>query len=83
MTPLGRVARVLAELSEPEIGPFDGGVDAVWPSYIADARAVLQAIREPSMELVREAVDRAEDVIAPGDYREFWIAMIDAALEEG
>lgn len=95
MTPLERTARVLAELAEPEIGPFDGGVDAVWPSYVSDAKRVFQAIREPSEAMVQdgdEAGDRQayvvngagdDAVFSMGGSKTVWQTMIDAALEEG
>lgn len=77
MTPLERAARALhAEL----------GLD--WPYVYDDAamkevvRAVLTAIREPSEEWMNEAM-KSDQIIAWRDYREFWQAMIDAALAEG
>ena len=45
------------------------------------ARAVLMAIREPNADWVEKAME-SEYVVSWGDYKEFWQAMIDAALEE-
>ena len=86
MTPLERAAIVLwqADREPTSLTPSMSIPDSDdWRDYIPKARAVLQAIREPSDQYVTDVVNGAEDVIAWGDYKEFWQAMIDAALEEG
>lgn len=50
--------------------------------YLDAARDVLRAIREPSGEYVNQVAEQADDVIAWGDYGEFWQAMIDAIISE-
>ena len=50
--------------------------------YIDAVRAILQAIREPSREYVNQVAEQADDVVAWGDYGEFWKAMIDTILAE-
>lgn len=84
MTPVERAARALFEY---EPGPYGDCVEwAVeeefgWRSRVAEVHLVLAAIREPSTEEVRRAV-ASEEVVAWGDYREFWRAMIDTMLDE-
>jgi hypothetical protein len=90
MTPIERVARVLWEnsllkpyrpadteralMATPEPEPD-------WQRFVPLARAVLEAIREPS--------DRMVHVVIPElgtermGFKQSWQAMIDAALEEG
>jgi hypothetical protein len=92
MTPLERACRAAhgehnddpAERAKSSDPAWDG-----WKSWIPVVRAVLQAIREPSDEMVEAAYRRegvgpdAVDVpysLTPDD---MWPAMIDAALEEG
>lgn len=70
-------------------------VGEYWPGHIGDARAVLQAIREPSEAMVA-AVDYdvtskalgatypdSEGSFEVGGERIVWQAMLDAALAEG
>jgi len=50
------------------------------------ARSILQSLREPTSEMMKAATKNwpvAESGIIPSDIRESYIAMIDAALEEG
>jgi hypothetical protein len=61
--------------------------DRVWPNYVADARAVLEAIREPSEAMETAGVmegDWNRDNLDLGDeVKKVWTSMIDAALKEG
>lgn len=70
MTPLERAARAV------------GDTVSACPStenYIAVARAVLQAIREPSVDMNYKGCLNHP----PANTAGIWRAMIDAALEEG
>ena len=51
-----------------------------WRAYEEQARAVLQAIREPTREMVAEAVS---EFVGDVDADLTWRTMIDAALTEG
>lgn len=105
MTPLERAARALYRLHDAppqdlldrlKANGDDEGLaeelaeeDEVWPNYVADARAVLEAIREPS-EAMREAgaeVGESHDNLPretePHAADDVYRAMIDAALKEG
>lgn len=81
MTPLERAARAILAVDYPEEA---GGAieDLYWDrrgeGYMAYARAVLQAIREPS-----EAMDRAAAECESSYVGDVYTAMIDAALGEG
>lgn len=83
MTPLERAARALADRADG--GPWEHLPRAHHQLYIEDARAVLEAIREPS-----EAMKRAGTAVMRGDGDDkYWAdavgayaAMIDAALAE-
>ncbi len=80
MTPLERAARAVCERG------WDGSPGYKWENisaaekdeYRRDARAVLQAIREPSERMADAAI--AED---SEDLRAQFRAMIDAALSNG
>lgn len=108
MTPLERAARALYRLHDAppqdlldrlKASGDDEGLaeelaeeDRVWPNYVADARAVLEAIREPSERMKAAGAEFApwSDTLgcvagespeqAAGDV---WGYMIDAALKEG
>ena len=89
-TLLERAARALYERdTDGRYQIFPNGAAFSWDElthesrlpYIADARAVLIAIREPSEDWVEKAME-SEYVVSWGDYKEFWQAMIDAALGE-
>ncbi|WP_088471892.1 hypothetical protein [Sphingopyxis witflariensis] len=78
MTPLERAARALCRLDgHPENATMDR--KPLWADYLPEARAVLQAIREPSVSML-SAADRHDKRDASADA---WRAMIDAALAEG
>ena len=50
------------------------------------ARAILQSIREPTLGMTEAATKNwpvADSGIIPSDVRDTYVAMIDAALEEG
>jgi len=80
-----RVARVLFQ-RDP--GPYGDCVewaieqDFGWCDRVGDARAILTALRDLPPAL-RDKACESENVIAWGDYGEFWTAAIDAALAEG
>lgn len=91
MTPLERAARALwAENGKPyhmdDASPSMTIPDARpdWQRFLPQARAVLQAIREPSEAMVVKGTDA---YVTMGHYRvdskDCWQLMIDAALEEG
>lgn len=85
MTPLERTAVALAnhdarQVDVPEIASIEEfRFDDERANYLACARAVLEAIREPSAEMSETAFKKG----ACGGHEDCWKAMIDAALEEG
>lgn len=89
---LERVARALcrSDGKEPDVGPAisiekqRGAIpDSVpnWKRYTDQARAVLEAIREPSEEMIKAGY-REQDA-TEGSLKHSYIAMIDAALSQG
>lgn len=79
MTPLERAARAIYKLGDN--GPYTlAEEDEQWHHHVDTARAVLEAIREPSEGMV----DAAQVAHGPeATYRTAWRGMIDAALAEG
>lgn len=84
MTPLERAARAICVASgyDPDkddqvanVGPLN------WELFADQARAVLQAIREPSGGMIDEGY--ASYDANGGSLRDVFMDMIDAALEEG
>lgn len=74
-----RVARAIcaANREAPDSDLNNYGAPA-WQMYVADAAAAIEAMREPSNEMI-DAAANLPDVFGMGDeYR----AMIDAALQE-
>ena len=75
---LERAARALCRhAGNPENPKFEGR--PMWESYLPDARAVLEAITEPDMEMISAAADKAKEIGA-GDFVGIWRAMIGAAV---
>lgn len=92
MTPIERAARTLARRSCPPGGaaqfPYvsaDEWEEKNWRDHIPSARAVLEAIREPSGEMLGDVHDTLL-YAAKGEEldiaRTVWDRMIDAALAE-
>ncbi|MEJ5979495.1 hypothetical protein WG901_22770 [Novosphingobium sp. PS1R-30] len=83
MTPLELAARSLCnnEGHDPDRVGLSNNGDHYWTTYVGKARAVLEALREPS-EAMLEAVYR-EMRFDDGTALKAWQRMIDAALEEG
>lgn len=93
-SPLERAARALCELdNNPPGATMDG--KPLWMDYLPEAHAVLQAIREPSQQIVEKGGIIIADLANFGDAdgctpaSEFfpdavdaWSAMIDAAMEK-
>ncbi|MGB3317858.1 MAG: hypothetical protein WA978_12205 [Sphingopyxis granuli] len=90
---LERIARTLCSRKGlPENTQFEG--KPMWQSFLADAQAVLGAIREPTEEMIaagsgitREEFDAFDDALrrkiadeARDEATRTWEAMIDAAL---
>lgn len=97
MTPLERAARALCTDRDPgdtSGGPHPSGTwiekgEAWWTGYVDQARAVLEAIREPSEGMVKEGAYQIpcgqgveEGPPNASDAKDCWQAMIDAALSE-
>lgn len=60
-TPLERAARALCTLAgNPENTMFES--KPMWVSYAPQALAVIEAIREPSEEMLREVVVQTDDI---------------------
>jgi hypothetical protein len=63
-------------------------VDVNWPKYIPEARASIQALREPSPAMLDAFVSRALQVSVSGEggWTQYaigqWQQMVDAALRE-
>lgn len=90
MSPIERAARALcvADGDKPDRDFTSGNVTfPCWKSYQSRARAVLQALREPSpdMKMAGAKAITAEHMKAMANYDaacDCWPAMIDAALSE-
>lgn len=95
MTPIERAARALYEAGVDLRSPMDTlGEPLAWDElaanskapYFVGVRVVLQAIREPSGEMLGEARDTLLHAVKGGELdtaREVWGCMIEVALEEG
>lgn len=78
MSPLEKAARALCRVDgHPEDARMEG--KPLWQDYLPEARAVLEAIREPSVDMVYDGGINHP----PADTISIWQAMIDAALAEG
>ena len=74
---LERAARALCSLQGlPENTKFEGR--PMWESFLPNARAVLQAIWEPSDAMIAAA----QDTVTINHPADVWPAMVDAALAE-
>lgn len=89
MTPLERAARALAmryycgRNGQPPDDPWNvQAVEIAWKAYVKEARAVLQAIREPSAEMIDIGAVCSSSVPIPTTAKRIWEAMIDQALAE-
>lgn len=80
-TPLRRIARALVK-SQSGVDDFDALDAEMQDSLLRDARAVLEAIREPSEAIMDAGADVIGSTLALHDGPEIWRAMIDAALSE-
>jgi hypothetical protein len=95
MTPIERAARALYEAGVDFRSPTDTlGDPLAWDEltanskvpYFVGARAVLQAIREPSGEMLGDVHDTLLHAVKGEELdtaREVWGCMIEVALEEG
>lgn len=92
MTPMERAARTLWEvLGRPSksesIAPGDTAAERDWERFLPHARAVLQAIREPTDDMtqagaaiVRNVHVEESDAAFASDAANTWRFMVDAAL---
>ena len=82
---LERIARALcAHAGNPENTQFEGR--PMWESYLPEARAVLEAIREPDdmmkeagAEIIKNALDGQGEEAQESDAANVWRYMINAA----
>lgn len=85
MNPLERAARALCTLDgNPENAKMDG--KPLWQDYLPEARAVIEAIREPSEAMQVAGVNAPnylEDQSSRRGCTNIYATMIDALLEEG
>ncbi|CAN5579664.1 hypothetical protein BH10PSE14_BH10PSE14_07000 [soil metagenome] len=82
-TMIERAARALCGSAGRDPDARDAGADEPnWRDFADDVRTVLVTARELPEETFRAALE-SDDVVAWGDYREFWRAVIDAVLAEG
>jgi hypothetical protein len=84
MTPplLNRVARAICRAFYASIypeGPLDDLVERNWRECIPEARAAIQAMREPTLEMVEAGQIK---FCTKEQTRRLWAAMIDEALKE-
>ena len=78
MTPLERAARALCSLDgNPENATMEG--KPLWQDYLPEARAVVEAIREPSAAMLAADPTGPSGSFFPEDV---WRAMINALLDE-
>lgn len=89
ISPLERAARAVCDRyghdpdSDDQVGLGEPG-DVNWNMYEDDARAVMQALREPSEAMVRAGDSQTPDYEQQtANVYDVWQAMLDAALEEG
>lgn len=84
MSPLERAARALCELDNNPPGATMAG-KPLWMDYLPEVRAVVEAIREPSMAMRVAGRDGCAEmhVFENTDPQGPWTAMIDALLAEG
>lgn len=79
MRPLERVARALCSADGlPENIQFEGR--PLWESYLPNARAAIEAVRETDMAMIGAAANKAE-TNGRGDFGAIYRAMIDAVLK--
>lgn len=73
-SPLERAARALCEINGLPPGATKNG-EALWRSYLPEARAVIAAIRDPGKLVLPEGADAGKGEL-------LWYSMIDAILAE-
>lgn len=82
MTMIEKVARAIAKSQYP-----DKSENVMWQHFIPDARAALEAMEEPTPQMLIDAGSiRGVDIDSPEideDHKEWWRAMLIAALSEG
>ena len=83
MTSIERVARKLRDLTLKNSGKCRGDDETGWRDYREDAIAILEAIREPSHEMLEGAARVDLGPEGPVGGREYWGAMIGAAIDNG
>lgn len=78
-----KLARALAQADgfHPEAVSNDCDSQPAWKLYVSQSRAALEAMREPTEEMVKYAEEHSRDPAYSHD-RTDWQAMIDAALKE-
>lgn len=85
MTALERAARALcrsyysADYEEIEVIAL---CETEWADWVGDARAVLMAVREPSVDMSEAIMQNFADPCWPEDAKQGFTAMIDAILNE-
>ncbi|HQS96696.1 hypothetical protein [Novosphingobium sp. 28-62-57] len=87
MTPIEKAARALCAIDgvDPDSSLGGAGRNFLWQEYAAvNVRAVLEAIREPSVAMAKAGTDAMPAFEAPlqADASDCWQAMINAALSE-
>ena len=90
MSMIERVARAIcwrATKTAASTNPLrhEGLVDQFWPNHVETARAAIEAMREPTPEMLREPDQLAvigSCLPSASEATELWQAMIDKALEE-
>lgn len=90
MTKIEQVALALAVSAKKAPDDLTGSLlkegEAIWQQYVIPARAAIEAMREPTEEMLAccQRVDNDEYIgVSEGCARELWNAMIDAAKLDG
>lgn len=80
-----RVARTLRQITKRNSGACRGNDETGWRDYVEDAKAVIETMSVPTMEMV-DAVHESEDQgLHPAgrvEPRLVWTCMIETALKE-
>jgi len=71
--PLTMLQRVAMAIAETQVGHWE-----YWYDFKPEARAALEAMREPTQEMLRDYYPDAHETVVSE-----WKVMIDAALKEG
>lgn len=78
MDMIEKVARAICATIEPDFSDV-AHIDATWDEYIPEARAAIEAMREPTEDMIQAYCAIWEDALPDDAWRAF-TAMIDTAM---